>query len=154
MLLKAHLTLYSRMSGSRWVITPLWLSGSWRSSLCGSSVYSYQLLISFPSVRSTPCLYFIEPIFAWNVPLASLIFLKSSLVFSFYCFPVYLCTDRWGRLSYLSLVFFGTLYSDGYIFPFLLCFSDSDDCPQWTTSSVICTLVQSLPRELLAGMKQ
>ena len=25
---KAHLTLYSRMSGSRWVITPLWLSGS------------------------------------------------------------------------------------------------------------------------------
>ena len=30
MLSKAHLTLYSRMSGSRWVITPLWLSGSWR----------------------------------------------------------------------------------------------------------------------------
>ena len=30
MLPKAHLTLYSRMSGSRWVITPLWLSGSWR----------------------------------------------------------------------------------------------------------------------------
>ena len=31
MLPKAHLTLYSRISGSRWVITPLWLSGSWRS---------------------------------------------------------------------------------------------------------------------------
>ena len=31
MLLKAHLTSYSRMSGSRWVITPLWLSGTWRS---------------------------------------------------------------------------------------------------------------------------
>ena len=28
---KAHLTLHSRMSGSRWVITPSWLSGSWRS---------------------------------------------------------------------------------------------------------------------------
>ena len=28
---KAHLTLHSRMSGSRWVITPLWLSGAWRS---------------------------------------------------------------------------------------------------------------------------
>ena len=28
MLPKAHLTLHSRMSGSRWVITPLWLSGS------------------------------------------------------------------------------------------------------------------------------
>ena len=29
MLPKAHLTSHSRMSGSRWVITPLWLSGSW-----------------------------------------------------------------------------------------------------------------------------
>ena len=28
---KAHLTSHSRMSGSRWVITPLWLSGSLRS---------------------------------------------------------------------------------------------------------------------------
>ena len=27
---KAHLTSHSRMSGSRWVITPLWLSGSWQ----------------------------------------------------------------------------------------------------------------------------
>ena len=31
MLPKAHLTLHSRMSGSSWVITPLWLSGSLRS---------------------------------------------------------------------------------------------------------------------------
>ena len=31
MLLKAQLTSHSRMSGSRWVTTPLWLSGSWRS---------------------------------------------------------------------------------------------------------------------------
>ena len=30
MLAKAHLTSHSRMSGSRWVITPSWLSGSWR----------------------------------------------------------------------------------------------------------------------------
>ena len=28
MLLKAHLTSHSRMSGSRWVTTPLWVSGS------------------------------------------------------------------------------------------------------------------------------
>ena len=27
MLFKVHLTLHSRMSGSKWVITPLWLSG-------------------------------------------------------------------------------------------------------------------------------
>ena len=31
MLPKASLTSPSRMSGSRWVITPSWLSGSWRS---------------------------------------------------------------------------------------------------------------------------
>ena len=29
----------------------------------------------------------------------------------------------WGSLSYLSLLFFGTLHSNGYIFPFLLCLS-------------------------------
>ena len=33
MLPKALLTSHSRMSGSRWVITPSWLSGSWRSFL-------------------------------------------------------------------------------------------------------------------------
>ena len=31
MLSKTHLTSHSRMSGSRWMITPSWLSGSWRS---------------------------------------------------------------------------------------------------------------------------
>ena len=41
MLPKAHLTSHSRMSGSRWVITPLYLSGSWRSFLYNSSVYSF-----------------------------------------------------------------------------------------------------------------
>ena len=37
---KPHLTSHSRMSGSRWVITPSWLSGPWRSFLYSSSVYS------------------------------------------------------------------------------------------------------------------
>ena len=31
MLSKVHLTSHSKMSGSRWVITPLWLSWLWRS---------------------------------------------------------------------------------------------------------------------------
>ena len=43
MLLKAHLTLHSRISGSRLLITPLWLSGSWRSFFYSSSVYSCHL---------------------------------------------------------------------------------------------------------------
>ena len=82
MLPKAHLTSHFRMSGSRWVITSLWLSGSWRSFLYSSSEYPCHLfLISSASVRSIPFLSFTEPIFAWKVPLVSLIFLKGSLVF-------------------------------------------------------------------------
>ena len=38
MLPKANLTSHSRLSGSRWVITSLWLSGSWRSFLYSFSV--------------------------------------------------------------------------------------------------------------------
>ena len=39
MLSKAHLTSHSRMCGSRWVITPSWLSWSWSSFFYSSSVY-------------------------------------------------------------------------------------------------------------------
>ena len=51
MLSKAHLTSHSRMSGSRSLITPSWLSCSWRYFLYSSSVYSCHLsyqLGSFP----------------------------------------------------------------------------------------------------------
>ena len=59
-----------------------WLSGSWRSFMYSSSVYYWHLfLISSASVRSIPFWSFIEPIFAWNIPLISLIFLKITLVF-------------------------------------------------------------------------
>ena len=75
MLSKAHLTSHSRMSDSRLVITPSWLSWSWRSFLYSSSVYSYHLFLkSSASVRSIPFLSCIEPISACNVPSVSLIF--------------------------------------------------------------------------------
>ena len=45
--------------------------------------------------------------------------LSQSIVFLY----LFLCTDHWGRLSYLSLLFFGSLHSNGNIFPFLVCFS-------------------------------
>ena len=53
MLPKAHLTSHSRLSGSRWVITPLSLSVSLRSFLYSSSLYSchvykYLLLLLGP----------------------------------------------------------------------------------------------------------
>ena len=70
MLPKAHSTSHSRMFGSRWVITPLWLSGWWRSFLYSSSVYScYLFLIPSASVRSIPFLSLLCPslheIFPW-----------------------------------------------------------------------------------------
>ena len=70
MLPKAHLTSHSKVSGSRWVITPLWLSRSWRYFVYSFSVYYCHLFLIFSaSVRSIPFLSFIEPSFAWNVPL-------------------------------------------------------------------------------------
>ena len=49
MLPKAHLTLPSRVSGCRWLITPSWSSGSWRSflyscSMCSCHLFVYLLL--------------------------------------------------------------------------------------------------------------
>ena len=122
MLPKAHLTSLSRMSGSRWVITPSWLSGSWRSFLYSTFVYSCHLfLISFASVRSIPFLSFTVHMFSWNVPLVSLITLKRSLVF-----PILLFSSislHWSpRKAFLSLL--AILWNSAfkwYIFPFLLC---------------------------------
>jgi len=51
----------------------------WSDLIC---VCCYHLfLISSASARSIPFMSFIVPIFAWNVPLLSLVFLKRSLVF-------------------------------------------------------------------------
>ena len=84
---KAHLASHSRMFSSKWVITPSWLSGSWRIFLY-SSVYSYYLFFIFSaSVRYILFLFFIVHIFARNVPLVSLIILKRSLVFPILLFP-------------------------------------------------------------------
>ena len=54
------------------------------------SVYYFHIfLISSASVSSLPLVSFIEPIFAWNVPLVSLIFLKRSLVFPILLFSCF-----------------------------------------------------------------
>ena len=105
MLPKAHLTLHSRMSGSRWVITPSWVSGHEDLFFFFNSLfYSCHLfLLSSASIRSIPFLSFIMPIFAWNVPLISLIFLKRFLVF-----PILLFSSislHWSlRMAFLSLL--------------------------------------------------
>ena len=80
MLPKAHLTLHCRMSGFKWLITSLWLSGLWRSFLYRSVYSCHIFLTSSAYVSSIPFLGFIVLIFARNIPLVSLIFLKRSLV--------------------------------------------------------------------------
>ena len=102
---KAHLTSDSRMSGSRWVTIPSWLSGSLRPYLYSSFVYScHFFLISPVSVRSLLFLSFIVPIFALNVPLVSLIFLKRiSLVFPLLLFSS--ISFHWSlKKTFLSLL--------------------------------------------------
>ena len=87
MLFKTHITSHSKMSGSGWVITPSWFSGSLRYFVYSSSVHSCHLfLISYASIRFISFLSFIVPIFAWNVPLMFLIFLNRLLVFAILLF--------------------------------------------------------------------
>ena len=104
--------------------------GPWRSFLYGSSVYSCHLfLTSSASVRSIPFLSFIVLIFAWNVTLVSLIFLKRSIVISILLFSsislhwslrkaflsllaiLWNFTFKWVYLSFFPLPFASLLFS-------------------------------------------
>ena len=128
MLPKVDLTSHFRMSGCRWLITSSLLSGLWRSFLY-SSIYSCPLfLISYASVRSISFLSFIVSIFAWDVPLLSLIFLKTSLDLPILLFSSISLHWSLRRLSYLSLLFCGTLHSNGSLSfpPFGFHFSSFD----------------------------
>ena len=112
------------MSGSRWLNIPSLLSRSLRHFLYSSSVYScYLFLNSCFSVRPMFFLSFIMFTFAWYFPFVSLIFLKRSLVFNILLFLLFLCIVHLRSISYLSLLFSGTLHLIGYIFPFRLCLS-------------------------------
>ena len=123
MLPKAHLTLQSMMSDFRWVITSSWISGSLRSFLCSFSVYFCHLfLISSASVRAILFLSFIFPMFVWNVPLVSLIFLKRALVFHILTFSsLFACSLRKALLSLLAILW-NSAFRWMYL-SFLLCLS-------------------------------
>ena len=90
---KPHLSPHSRTSGSRWVITPLWLSGSWRYFWYSSSVYSCHLfLVSSASVRFSLALYFICNSVFVSVPASQFILsLDSSL--GVHAFVFYICVS-------------------------------------------------------------
>ena len=121
MLSKAHLTSHSKMSGSRWVITPSRLSGSLRSFLYGSSVYSYHLfLIPSASVRPIPFFVLYWAHLCMECPLGISNF-KISLFFPILLFPSILL--HWSlRKAFLS--FLAILLNSAFnwvIVPFLLC---------------------------------
>ena len=116
---KAHLTSHSKISGSRWVTTPSWLSRSLRLFSIVFLCSFHLFLSSSASVRALPFLSCIIPVLAWNIPLVFSIFLKRSLVFPILLFSSFLCIAQLRRPSYLSLLFSGTLHSVGYIFIFI-----------------------------------
>ena len=122
MLSKAHLNSYSRMSGSRWMVTPSWLAGLWRSFLYSSSVYPCHLfLISSASVRSTlSVLYWAHLCMKCSPGISNFLDEIPSLFHSLVS-PISL---HWSlMMAFLALlVFFETLHSDAHIFPFLFCF--------------------------------
>ena len=118
MLPKSHLTSLSRMSGSRWVTTPSWLSGSLRAFFVQ---FFCVFLALFLNLFWFCFLSFIVSIFVWNVPLVSLVFLKRPLVFPFLLFSS--ISSHWSlKKPFLSLLaVFRISHSVGNLFPFLLC---------------------------------
>ena len=76
------------------------------------SVYSCHLfLISSASVRSFLLLSFYMSIFAWNVPLISLIFWRDLSFSPFYCFLHFLCIVLLRRLFVFFFFFFNLSFS-------------------------------------------
>ena len=122
MLPKVHLTSEFRISGSKWVTTPSWLSGSLRPFLSSSSVYSCHLFSIYSvSLRSLLFLSFILPILAWNVSLMSVFWEWSPVLPTLSFSSASLrCSFKKAFLSRLVQLN-ETLHSVGYIFPFLCC---------------------------------
>ena len=102
MLSKAHLTSPSKISGSRWVITPSWWSWLSRSFLYSSSVYSCHLLISSASVRSILFLSFLGALFCMKCSPGISNFLEEISSLSH---------------SVVFLYFFALITEEGFIFP-------------------------------------
>ena len=105
MLPKAHSTSCSSISGFTWVTETSSLSGSLWPFLYSSSVPScYFFLISYASLMSLTFLSFIVPIFEWSIPMISPIFLKRSILFTIYYFPLILEFSLTKTFLYLLVI--------------------------------------------------
>ena len=104
-------------------------SRTWLSDWTELKIFLVQFCVFLPflidsaSIGFSPFLSFIVPIVEWNFPWYLQFNWRALLSFPFWCFPLFFCIVRWRRPSSLSLLYFGTLYSVGYTFPFLPCFS-------------------------------
>ena len=124
MLPKAHLTLHSRMSGSRWVITPSWFSEAWRSFSYNSVNSCHLFLISSISVipfcytilHTISVLYFAYLCMKYS-RVISLIFLRRSLDF-----PILLFLEGFLFFPCHSLEFYVQM-GISFLFSFAFCFS-------------------------------
>ena len=108
---KTHLTSHSRMSSSRWVITPWFMK-----------IFFVQFFyVFFPSLLIFCFCWFhtISVLYWANLCIKCSLGISNSLeeITSLPHSIVFLsCTDHWGRLSYLSLLFFGTPHWNGHIY--------------------------------------
>ena len=89
--------------------------------LCSSVNSCYRFLIFSDSVSSISFLSLLCP-FCMKCFLGSLNFLKRFLIFPVLLFSFISLHWSIRKTSYFSLLFFGTLHSDGYILLSLLCF--------------------------------
>ena len=119
---KAQWTYHSRMSGSRWVITASWLSGSWKFFffLVYFCVFLPPLLntLCFCWVLSISVLYWAHLCMKYSLGISKFLEEISSLSHSIVSF----ISLHWSLRKILSLwATFWTLHASEYIFPFLLC---------------------------------
>ena len=86
--------------------------------------YCHIFLFSSAFVRSWPFLSFNVPIFAWYIPLVSLIFLKRSLAFPILLFSSLSlhCSFKKAFLCLLAILW-NAAFSWVYLFSFVLCLS-------------------------------
>ena len=101
-----------------WVAISFSNAGKWKVKVKSLSHVRLSMTPWTTAYQAPPSIGFSQQEYWSGVPLLSPWREISSFLF---CFPLFLYTDHWGRLSYLSLLIFATVPSNGYIFPFLLC---------------------------------
>ena len=102
----AHLSCHSRMSGSRWVITPSWLSGSWRG-FCFCFCFCF---VQFFCVFYH--LFFISSTSLWSISVVycAHLFMKCSLGISNFLEEISSLS-----LSIVFLYFFALITEEGFL---------------------------------------